>query len=238
MHPSDFSDSCCDQHNGVFGRSTTGAFIRDKGCITSIKTTSTHYARPYLLEKSIMSIPTLTTPRLILRGFQSSDIPAIVHLLQDPAIAQTTLHIPYPYSEEDARTWLRIQQDQLAQGRGYTFAIMQRELDQLIGAIDIRLTMPHRRAEIGYWIGTPYWGQGYATEAARAILRFGFEEIGLNRISATHIVENPASGRVMEKIGMRYEGTLRQYTFHHGRFQDHRVYAILRREWEAMGHDG
>ncbi len=184
-----------------------------------------------------MPMPELTTPRLILRGFRSADIPAIVHLLQDPAIARTTLHIPYPYTEEDARTWLRIQQDQLAQGWGYTFAITQRASGQLIGAIDIRLTMPHRRAEIGYWIGTPYWGQGYATEAARAVLRFGFEDLHLNRIAATHMVGNPASGRVMEKLGMHYEGTLRQYTFHHGHFQDHRVYAILREEWEAMGQD-
>ncbi len=192
---------------------------------------------PLLELDARMPIPQLTTPRLLLRGFRATDIPAIVQLLQDPAIARTTLNIPYPYTEEDARTWLRIQQEQLTQGQGYTFAIVQRDQGQLIGAIDIRPVMSHRRAEIGYWIGKMYWGQGYATEAARAILRFGFEDLQLNRIFATHIPENPASGRVMEKLGMQYEGTLRQYTFHHGRFQDHRMYAILREDWVAMRHD-
>ena len=180
----------------------------------------------------MMVVNTLETPRLLLRPFHASDIPDIVQLLQDPDIAKTTLNIPYPYSEEDARAWLDIQEKERKTGTGYTFAILRKEDQRLIGAIDIRPDLHNWRAEIGYWIGKPFWGRGYATEAAQAIIRFGFEELSLNRIYATHFADNPASGRVMQKVGMVYEGTMRQYTFKNHRFQDHALYAILREDWE------
>ena len=179
-----------------------------------------------------MTQPTLETPRLQLRPFRESDIPEIVRLLQDRDIQRTTLNIPYPYTEKDARDWLAFQREERAKGTGYTFAIVRKEDGQLVGAIDIRPNKRHRKAEIGYWIGKPYWGQGYATEAARAIVDFGFQTLGLNRIYATHFAENPASGRVMQKVGMTYEGLMRQATFKDGRFQDHVLYAILRETWE------
>jgi len=174
----------------------------------------------------------IETNRLILRPFSEADIPEIVRLLGDPAIAATTLNVPYPYSEEDARNWLAFQENERKAGAGYTFAIARRDDNQLIGAIDIRPNARHKKAEMGYWIGKPYWGRGYATEAARAIIRFGFEELGLNRIYATHFTENPASGRVMQKAGMQYEGLMRAYTYKNGQFQDHILYAILREDWE------
>ncbi len=177
--------------------------------------------------------PTLETPRLILRPFREEDIPEIVRLLQDPDIHRTTLNIPYPYGRAEARAWLKLQRQEFEQGRGHTFAIVRKEDDRLVGAIDIRPDQRHRKAEMGYWIGKPYWGRGYATEAARAILRYGFETLGMNRIYATHFAENPASGRVMQKIGMSQEGVMRQFTFKDGRFQDHVLYAILREEWES-----
>ncbi len=178
--------------------------------------------------------PTLETQRLILRPFRQEDIPAIVELLQDPAIARMTLYVPFPYTEEDARTWLAAQEQSRQKGTGYTFAIVRREDGALIGAIDIRPNARHKKAGVGYWIGKPYWNQGYATEALRAIIRYGFETLGLKRIQADHFVENPASGRVMEKAGMKREGLLRAYTYKDGRFRDHVMYAILREDWEAM----
>ncbi len=174
----------------------------------------------------------LEAQRLILRPFQESDIPEIVHLLQDPAISETTLNIPYPYTESHARHWLVAQRQDWEAGRGYTFAITRRADDQLLGAIDIRPKPRFRKAELGYWIGKPYWGQGYATEAVRTIMRYGFETLGLNRIYASHFPENPASGRVMQKAGMKFEGVLRQDVCKGDRFLDHVVYGILRAEWE------
>lgn len=179
-----------------------------------------------------MKTPALDTPRLLLRPFSEADIPAIVHFLNDPAIAEMTLNVPYPYDEEKARGWLAIQQQERDAGTGDTFAIVRKKDAQLAGAIDIRPNARHKKAVIGYWIGKPHWGQGYATEAARAIIRYGFETLGLNRIYATHFAENPASGRVMQKIGMTYEGTLRQDVLKGERFRDHAVYAILRETWQ------
>ncbi len=170
--------------------------------------------------------------RLILRPFRAADIPAIVRLLADPAIAATTLTVPYPYDETHARDWLNSQQREREAGTGYTFAITHKEDGRLLGAIDIRPRARHQKAEIGYWIGKPYWGRGYATEAALAIIRYGFETLGLNRICALHFTGNPASGRVMQKAGMQYEGTLRQDVRKGDEFRDHAIYSILREEWQ------
>ena len=81
---------------------------------------------------------------------------------------------------------------------------------------------------MGYWIGKPFWGQDYCTKAARAMLDFGFGPWELNRIHAYHFVRNPASGRVMAKIGMQYEGLLRQHVIKWGQFEDLALYGILR----------
>ena len=81
--------------------------------------------------------------------------------------------------------------------------------------------------EIGYWVGLPYWNRGYATEASAALLDFGFDVLGLNRILARHITRNPASGRVMQKVGMEFEGISRQHFLARGQFEDVACYAIL-----------
>ena len=179
-----------------------------------------------------MDVSIIETPRLLLRPTREADTPEIVHLLSDPAIAETTLNIPYPYDEAKAREWLAFQQREREAGTGYTFAIVRGEDERLLGAIDIRPNARHKKAEIGYWIGKPYWGRGYATEAVQALIRYGFEELGLNRIYAMHFTENPASGRVMQKAGMQFEGVLRQDVLKGEQFQDHMIYAILRDDWE------
>jgi len=90
----------------------------------------------------------------------------------------------------------------------------------------------HRRAEIGYVLNRRYWGQGYMTEVVRAIIAFGFRELGLNRIQARCEVPNIGSARVMEKAGMSFEGVLRQQLFEKGSYRDMKMYSILRSEWE------
>jgi RimJ/RimL family protein N-acetyltransferase len=93
-------------------------------------------------------------------------------------------------------------------------------------------------AEIGYWIGVPYWNRGYASEAAAEIVRYGFEECGMDRIFACHFQRNPASGRVLQKVGMQYEGTLRRHLVKWGERIDLAFYGILREEWEAKRRTG
>lgn len=90
-------------------------------------------------------------------------------------------------------------------------------------------------AELGYWIGKPYWGRGYCTEAARAIVRYGFDDLHLHRIHSSHFASNPASGRVMQKIGMTREGCLRQHIRKWGQWEDVVLYGILRSQWQSRG---
>jgi ribosomal-protein-alanine N-acetyltransferase len=180
-------------------------------------------------------LSTLSTERLSLRAFNEGDIPAIVRLADDPEISKNTLKIPHPYTEADARAWLAIQEQELRTGTGASFAITGNDDDPLMGACGLEIAPEHRRGELGYWLGRGFWGKGYATEAVAAVIGWGFETLDLNRISAAHFSDNPASGRVLEKIGMRLEGLLRRHVFRGGEFRDMVMYGILREEWEGRG---
>lgn len=174
----------------------------------------------------------LETNRLLLRPFELTDAPAVHQLASQREIADTTLNIPHPYREEMAEAWILTHRQLRHAGIILNFAITLRATGELIGALGLRLEAVHNRGELGYWIGVPWWGQGYCTEAAAAALEFGFHEVGLNRIHAAHFTRNPASGRVMQKIGMRHEGTLRQHVRKWDIYEDLEKYAILRSEYE------
>lgn len=178
--------------------------------------------------------PTLVTSRLLLRPFTLADAPVVERLVSDFAIADTTLHIPHPYPPGAAEDWIRTHPERFAQGTGISFAIVLRETGELCGAIGLHPEPPHQRAEIGYWLGVPYWNRGIMTEAAAAVIAYGFSELGLNRIFAGHFTRNPASGRVMQKIGMTFEGILREHLRKGDGFEDSANYSILRREWEKL----
>lgn len=110
-------------------------------------------------------------------------------------------------------------------------AIELRNEATLVGTVGLRIDRNVNMAELGYWIGKPYWNLGFATEAVVAILAFGFDELRLNRIQAGHMARNPASGWVMEKAGMILEGTTRQAAVKWGRYEDLVSYGILREDW-------
>lgn len=178
-------------------------------------------------------LPTLRTTRLVLRAFEPADAADIQRLAGDVAIARTTLSIPHPYEVGMAEGWIEHQRQQCEAGALVSFAITQHEGGTLVGAVSLVLDGDHRHAELGYWIGRPFWGQGYATEAARAALSYGFGTLELHRIHAAHLANNPASGRVMEKLGMQHEGVLRQHFHKWNHFHDSIQYGILRAEFEA-----
>ena len=169
----------------------------------------------------------LQTERLTLRAHALSDIPALMPLIGAREVAATTLRIPHPYTESDARDFIAHTEEDLSSGTGLRLAIVLRERDMLCGGVGLRIEADHRRAELGYWIGVPYWGNGYATEAARAVMEYGFETFGLHRIFANHFANNPASGRVLRKIGMRPEGSLRGHVLKWGEFLDLEIYGIV-----------
>jgi [ribosomal protein S5]-alanine N-acetyltransferase len=136
----------------------------------------------------------------------------------------------FAYKDGMAEEWIGTHATKLAKDESVSFAITLRSSGALVGAIGLELSVEHSRAELGYWIGKQYWGQGIATEAAREIMIYGFEALGLRRIYAHHIARNPASGRVMAKIGMKHEGTLRQHIKKWGFFEDAEVWGITSNE--------
>ena len=149
----------------------------------------------------------LRTRRLLLRPIERSDIPAIVSLAGAREVAATTANIPHPYTENDAQSFLTNVEEEFRAGRSVTFAITLLAGGELRGAVGLVIAPELGHAELGYWMGVPYWGQGFATEAAGAVMAFGFETLRLNRIHASHFAGNVASQRVLEKIGMRRDGS-------------------------------
>jgi ribosomal-protein-alanine N-acetyltransferase len=182
------------------------------------------------------TLPTLHTPRLLLRAFALPDVPHLVALAGDYEVARNTLNIPHPYHEEDARRWVQVTQENVAQQTGYAFAVELKATGDFIGGIGLTVDQRFARAEAGYWLGRPYWGQGLGSEALAALLHFGFGELALNKIYATHIACNPASGQVMLKNGMVKEGELVQHTRRDGQYHDLWQYRLTRAEYAQLAH--
>ncbi len=148
----------------------------------------------------------MTTGRLCLRPFRIRDAARVYELLQDRRISQNTFNIPYPYEEEMAERWIATHQTIFFEDRGAVFAVCLRQQAVLIGAISLTVNRAENSAELGYWIGVPFWNQGYCTEAAEALVFYGFDVLRCRRIHARRLESNLQSGRVLEKIGMRQEG--------------------------------
>ena len=179
-----------------------------------------------------MTLPTLTTERLLLRPFVESDAAAVERLAGAREVADTTLHIPHPYPAGGGAWWIGTHASAWKEGAGLTLAIVARDApDELLGTVGTSIVREHARGELGYWIGAHAWGRGYATEAARAMTAYAFETLRLHRVQARHFTRNPASGRVMQKLGMRLEGVHREAYLRWERFEDVAVYGILAAEW-------
>ena len=177
-----------------------------------------------------MSLPTLTTQRLVLRPFTVDDAPEVSRLVGDRRIADTTLNIPHPYDESMAVAWIGTHAEAAERGDSVTLAITEKA-GTLVGAVALAITRAQQRAELGYWIAVPQWARGYATEAAAAMVDYAFNTLGLRRVVAHCLTRNVGSARVMEKVGMQREGTLREHIIKWEVPEDVALYAILREEW-------
>jgi RimJ/RimL family protein N-acetyltransferase len=181
-----------------------------------------------------MDYPTLETERLILRPFDPADASEVQRLAGEREVAHGTLNIPHPYEDGMAEQWIASHRATFEAGGAVNFAIVRREDRQLVGSICLMdISGRHQHAEIGYWIGKLFWGNGFATEAARAVLGYAFEVLQLNRVFAFHYSRNPSSGRVLEKVGFIREGGPRKHVEKWGIFEDLDYYGILREEWES-----
>ena len=184
------------------------------------------------MKASLKSL-TFETERLLLRPFLLSDASDVQRLAGNWAIADTTLNVPHPYEDGMAEAWISTHQPRFEAGELAVFAITLKADSELVGAVGLRAERSFDRANLGYWIGEPFWSLGYCTEAATTIVEYGFTELKLQRLYAEHLQRNPASGRVLQKIGMSKEGTARQHTKKWGKFEDIVLYGLLRNEWEG-----
>jgi len=180
-----------------------------------------------------MTPVTLDTPRLRLRPYTLSDVPDLIRLAGAREVAATTLRIPHPYRDEDAVNFIAASQSEADRGSCSRFAITLRETGLFCGGVGLRIEVAHQNAELGYWVGVPYWGQGYATEAARAVVAYGFAKLGLLRIYASCFPENTASTRVLKKLGMQHEGRQRSHICKWGTLHDLDLYGLLRDDKES-----
>ena len=180
--------------------------------------------------------PELITSRLRLRPFIFADAQQVFELVNDPLVCQSLRSFSYPYSIEDAQGWLKSLPEEWEQGRSATFAICERGdsiPDILVGTIGVVIDHQSNRGELGYWVGRRYWGRKIATEAGFSVLDFAFNELGLNKVVAECLEQNPASARVLENLGMAREGFLSRH-FRKQEGDDYSnvlVYGILRRSW-------
>ena len=178
--------------------------------------------------------PPLLTERLLLRSLTLEDAADVQRLAGEYDIASRVLAIPHPYEDGMAEEWMRSCSENFEKDESLHFAITLRTKQNLIGVIGLELDQQNERGELGYWIGKPYWSRGYATEAAKAVVAYSFEVLKLNRVYAYHFTRNPASGRVLEKVGMRYEGCRRQHTKKWGNFEDSIGYGMLKTDYESI----
>ncbi len=183
------------------------------------------------LAELFADLPTVQTRRLLLRKLRMDDAADIFEYGRDPEVTRHLMWDPHR-TIDDSREFLHWVLELYRRGEVAPWGIELRTEGRVVGTIGYHYwNRQHARAELGYSLARPYWGQGLMTEAARAAVDFGFRVMGLNRVEARCVPENTASARVMVKCGMRYEGTLREMDFRKGTFDDMLIYSILRREW-------
>jgi RimJ/RimL family protein N-acetyltransferase len=150
-------------------------------------------------------------------------------------IADTTLNIPHPYEDGVAKEWIKKHAENFENRESLALAICLSDSNSVIGAVSLmHINTVHQNAELGYWIGKKYWNKGYCTEACMKVLEFGFQGLELHRIYAHHMTRNPASGKVLTKIGMKYEGRVRESIIKWGKFEDIDIYGILKSEFKKI----
>ena len=154
-----------------------------------------------------MSKP-IKTRRLVLRELKDSDAPELARLAGDWDVARMCARIPHPYGEDDAKQWFATHDKGRAEATAFPFAIANAH-DGVIGAISLERRDAEDVPTLGYWLGKPFWGRGYATEAGAALLAHAAEDIGAREFRSEHFEENAPSGAVLQKLGFRYTGDVR-----------------------------
>ncbi|MEZ0297286.1 MAG: GNAT family N-acetyltransferase [Candidatus Methylacidiphilales bacterium] len=177
-------------------------------------------------------LPVLYTSRLILRPFTLEDCEDVQRLAGHEEVARMTANIPHPYPPDAAKAWIEIHEPAYAKGLLASFAVTKKDDQKLMGCVAIGLNQVDMRGELAYWMGVPYWNQGFTTEA-RECVRFCFEQFNLAKVSGAFFSINAASGRVMQKLGMVQEGYRRRHMMKNGVLTDLVEYAVLREDFRS-----
>ena len=170
--------------------------------------------------------PTLSCEDLLLRPFATDDASRLQFLAGDKRIADTTATIPHPYPDGVAEAWIKETREICAAGERASFAIELANSGELVGAISL-MQIDKGEAELGYWVGVPYWGRGIAACAARRVIAYGFEELSLRRIHARCLSRNPASGKVLLRVGFTRTGSDKSVCGFQQQEQDTEYYELL-----------
>jgi len=181
----------------------------------------------------MLAQPTLETARLILRPLVLADAPAIQDAASIREVADAMISVPHPYPDGEAERYVKKQISEFEAGHSVAFVIERKPEKTFCGMIEIRqIERDHLQAELSFWLAVEVWKQGYMSEALKPILCFGFADLDLNRLYAYHMVRNPGSGKVLQKNGFVEEGVLRQRVRKWGVFEDVKLWAILRQNWQ------
>lgn len=185
-----------------------------------------------------MALPTpiIETERLTMAVLTPDDTDELRVIMDDQEVSDNTLTLPFPYSRDDAVAFIERIRIGIESGTEVCFAIRQRESNTLVGTIGQTLTTVHQRTELGYIVGKDFRGNGYATEACLAVLGYSFGDLGLHKVTAAWYTDNPASGRILTKLGFENEGTVREHFFRGGRFRDSVTMGLLRQDYEQQHH--
>ncbi len=181
-----------------------------------------------------MTLP-IVTERLVLRRYTRDDIPDVLGLASDPSFARL-ISKNIPATEEEIRKYidLQISYQPFEKDKVFELAVERKEDGKVIGLLGMIRRDPEQ-GEIGWGLGVEYRSQGYATEAARALMEYGFHSLGLHRIYADTSTDNLPSWRIMERLGMRREALLRGAIYKEGVWLDQYIYGMLADEWRDTG---
>ncbi|WP_248750511.1 GNAT family protein [Pseudomonas sp. MWU15-20650] len=179
-----------------------------------------------------IALPQLHTPRLLLRALEADQAEVLFSLANGPKIADNTANIPSPYTLETAQEFIAGTAEKYRAGELLNLGMHVRETGELVGMVSLRLNARHHYGHLGGWVAAHSRNQGYGAEAASAVMDFGFAELGLQRVGSQCFGRNKESARVMEKIGLRYEGCLREAFLKNGVYEDLLGFATVRDDWE------
>ncbi|MDR1366991.1 MAG: GNAT family N-acetyltransferase [Puniceicoccales bacterium] len=177
--------------------------------------------------------PVLSSERLTLQAIRKEDLATIADLLSDYETVWMLTYAPWPYTIQETTLWINHVNNMCMLGVGCFWGIHDRK-NTFIGTAGLSIFPGHEKAELHYWLGKAYWGQGYGTEITHRIIDYTFVDLKLNRLEVNHMSRNIRSQRVIEKCGFKLEGTLRSYVKRFGQFEDVKIYSQLRKEYEIQ----